>query len=296
MPHFHVVTEADLQSLARAAISAAREQSLSLTDAVVKVASACEHRLTDQHARRVCEMVYHDVYERTFRDSPGPDRLVSFDPPDAEKVAEMVNLERVKSFHDKVAAAVGPGTTEKTAAAVDERLRPPPIANAWVSAMRSVGDGRDMQKEAAADLRRLRAEVREAVTSLRDQVSTAEWQDKAASLDMYEGVLSAVRYGASATQVLAAVATFAKEAGVDDDVAVSLVSDCAGFLAHRGVGLDKTASAPGDVEFNSAHPLRADVKKVASLRGFGMQGTAALDVLCRDLATIEQGIQDVLLR
>ena len=87
-------TSAELVSIARDATSDYITNGTPLTEAVVKAASA-SHPLTSEHVRRICEMTYHDAYERLFAEKTGAHQYVSFDPPDAIKAAEMLDARQI---------------------------------------------------------------------------------------------------------------------------------------------------------------------------------------------------------
>ena len=55
------ITKGYLRELACSAASDFLENQTPLTEAVVKVASACGKDLTAEHVRRISEMTYHDT-------------------------------------------------------------------------------------------------------------------------------------------------------------------------------------------------------------------------------------------
>ena len=83
-------TQQELVQAARAATTDYMQNGTDLTEAVVKAASAIQP-LTSEHVRRICEMTYHDAYERAFAEKTGMLQYVSFDPPDAIRAAEMLD-------------------------------------------------------------------------------------------------------------------------------------------------------------------------------------------------------------
>ena len=64
---FLPITAADLKAISREAASDYLSEGTDPTDAVVKAASLFGRDLTNEHVRRVCEMTYHDIFERQFR-------------------------------------------------------------------------------------------------------------------------------------------------------------------------------------------------------------------------------------
>ena len=83
-------TQMELVTAARTATTDYIQNGTDLTEAVVKAASALQP-ITSEHVRRICEMTYHDAYERMFAEKTGMYQYVSFDPPDAIRAAEMLD-------------------------------------------------------------------------------------------------------------------------------------------------------------------------------------------------------------
>ncbi len=303
MPHFNEITEHDLRAMAREATSLFLDSksggSLTPTEAVIKVASASAEPLTSEHVQRVCEMTYHDIYERSFRASPGPDRLVSFDPPDAQKVASAVRARQVESFSAKLASATRDRSNamDKTASALVTRA-PPPARNAWTSAVHQApADTATMKKEARHLLRSTREELREAARALEIDVGSSRGAEKIAFLELVDDVVRVARQGAGPVAIVSACVEFAKSAGADDAVLETVATDLLRALPQRGVTLDgaeKVADAFLGVTLNERHPLRAQAIKVAELRGFRVHGEIALQDIRHQLHRVERELQDVL--
>lgn len=296
MAHLYTITESDLKALAREATALFLGGTADPTGAVVKVASAFEHPLTSEHVRRVCEMTYHDAFERMFRSAPGPDRVVNFDPPDAEKVASAVRAAQVQSFSDKVASARAEPVQEttKTASAIPS---PPPLRtqNAFLAAVARPADTSGLKKEAHAQVSGLRRDLRDAARQMQTEVHSAAGSEKYAFADLADSVLSVVRNGATASQAIGACLEFAKTAAVPDDVFEGMASDLFLFLAAKGVDLSHEKVAGIDtMVVNDRHPIRAQAIKVAELRGFKIVGQLALDDLRSNTAHVERELQDVL--
>ena len=83
-------TQQQLVQAAREATTDYITNGTDLTEAVVKAASAITP-VTSEHVRRICEMTYHDAYERMFAEKTGMYQYVSFDPPDAILASEMLD-------------------------------------------------------------------------------------------------------------------------------------------------------------------------------------------------------------
>lgn len=109
-------TQAQLVQAARAAATDYIQNGTDLTDAVVKVASDMQP-ITSEHVRRICEMTYHDAYERLFAEKTGMYQYVSFDPPNAILAAEMLDAIQlgVNQQHnfDKLASKTMKRTTKQ---------------------------------------------------------------------------------------------------------------------------------------------------------------------------------------
>ena len=89
------ITRGALLSLANEASTDFLINGTPLTEAVVKVASSSSLDFTAEHVRRICEMTYHSVYERMHKSASGPDKYVSFDPPDARRAAQELRATKV---------------------------------------------------------------------------------------------------------------------------------------------------------------------------------------------------------
>jgi len=298
MPHFSEVTETDLRAMAREAASLYRESGgdLSATDAVIKVASTSEEGLTSEHIQRVCEMVYHDVFERAFRENPGPDRLVSFDPPDAVKAASAVRAHRIESFSAKLASAPRGGTSMDKTASHSVSRGPPPAQNAFVAAMsRTVADISGMKKEARYQLLSTRDTLKEAARKLSLDLGSAAGAEKIAFLELLDGVVSSVRQGVAPLHAVEACLEFGKTADASDNVLDTIATDLLRALPRRGVPLDNEKLAHmGGYGLNVRHPLRAQAVKVAELREYRVHGGVALQDIQTQLGRVERELKDAL--
>ena len=118
------ITKDYLKGLARSASSDFLANGTPLTEAVVKQASACGAHLTSEHVRRICEMTYHDTYERMHKQACGADQYIVFDPPDAQIAAEILQSEKVASAQRATTLPSGGLMTEKTASRSVHMLSP----------------------------------------------------------------------------------------------------------------------------------------------------------------------------
>lgn len=91
-------SQEELVHAARTATTDYIQNGTDLTEAVVKAASAIQP-LTQEHVRRICEMTYHDAYERLFAEKTGMYQYVTFDPPDAIKASEMLDAIQMEVAH-----------------------------------------------------------------------------------------------------------------------------------------------------------------------------------------------------
>lgn len=119
------ITRDFLQGLARNATTDFLANGTPLTEAVVKQASTAGSTLTAEHVRRICEMTYHDTYERMHKQADAADRYVAFDPPDPCLAAELLNAEKVASARRRNPSLSGSLMTEKTAFTAREFLTDP---------------------------------------------------------------------------------------------------------------------------------------------------------------------------
>jgi len=281
--------------MAREASSMHMDQGMELTSAVVKVASSFESPLTSEHVRRVCEMTYHDVFERSFRDSQGANRVVSFDPPEADKVAVAVRAEQVRSFQDKVAAASSPSEeTEKMASTATWRPEPPP--NAFSA---SVGQYERHPEVGLLEGRSLLAKTAEAVKEAEKQLRLEIGTIKSASLAAYQELGRQVRFevinnNVSPEQVLTACASFMKEAGAPDQICEGVIVDLAADMLRAGLDLHEKRASLYDVAPNRAHPLCQKASKVAGLRTQRVHREYALEDILTGRQRVDRELQSSL--
>ena len=295
MAILHRVTEGALRQMAREATSLHTNQGVELTDAVVKVASAYEAPLTSEHARRVCEMAYHDVFERSFRDTQGQHRVVSFDPPDADKVAAAIRAEQIRSFRNKVASAPPPSSeTEKMASAQAWQPTPPP--NAFSSLVGGVVRDPTLQRRQARNsILKTADAVKEAERALRVEIGSL----KNASLLAYQELGRQVRHevvnnGVLPERVLAACTGFMKEGGAPDHVCEGVIKDLAVDMLKAGLNLCEKRAALYDVTPNASHPLNRKVSKVAHLRAQRLHREYALEEVLSGRSRVERELRSAL--
>lgn len=295
MPYLNKISEDGLRAMAREASSMFLRGEATPTGSVIKVASASSEALTTEHVQRICEMTYHEIFERSFRDSPGPDRLVSFDPPDAAKVASAVRATQMQSFRDKVASAKGGGAGMDKVADASMATAPRP-QNAFLRLVSRAPDTTAMmKKEAQFTVRQTRDQLREAERQLQAELAGASGSEKVAFIELADGILQAIRNGVSAVPAVEACIEFAKCASESDAVLSSIATDLLRTLSRHGVRFDeKVASADMVLVPNERHPLRVQAIKVAELRGFRVRGELALGDIREQTARVERELQDAL--
>jgi len=257
------ITKDYLRELASCAATDFLETKTPLTEAVVKVASRCEKDLTSEHVRRICEMTYHDAYERMHKSASAADRYISFDPPDAPTAIGMLRAKKVESMH-KAANFVGAGPMiDKTANA--PRRAKFQAANAFDALMKTASV--EEEKVDHRQLRRIRQDLKEAVAS----VST-EHAGVVVAADLEMGSLikeaySSYRDGHSVEEILHACFSGADLSEIPRSASVKVASILSAELARKavktaGLGINKTASL-GEVD--PEHPLPARFMKAAQL-------------------------------
>lgn len=276
MPYLQSVDESDLRGMAREATTLHLNQGIPLGDAVVKVASSFDRPLTSEHVRRVCEMSYHDTFERSFKGA-GPSRVVSFDPADAEKVAQAVQAKFIESHKDKLAsAAEAPGQEEEKVASAG--FTPPAPKNAFLEAMASYESNDEVAElEKKAEIRQAREAMKSAVEAMENRVGSTKLAEWYAYRELGQAVRQEVIEGVDPTDVLTSCAAFMKQASIDDDIISGVISQLSTEMVEGGVEFTKQASL--DFHPNPDHPLRAKALQVGQLRGEKIAGEIALDDL-----------------
>lgn len=275
------ISRSELQMMAREATAEYFATGTPLTDAVVKAASLFGKPLTDEHVRRVCEMTYHDAFERHFGDVQGHDRYVSFSPPDAVEASRRLEAHKAASYSPRRRAGMlAADAQEKVASSETIRVRRYSPANAFEEML---GEGSD--KEATApllanpyeELQSLRNTIKEASDEISARLSGLNMEERLLSHDLYMLVKQASSAGATAGEILAACAS-----GMTDDtpekVASALIEDVVGTLNYYGRQI--YGELPG-LEVNTNHPLPVTFGKVASLR----RERAHLEYALEDLKT-----------
>jgi hypothetical protein len=262
------ITREYLQDLARSAASDFLTNGTPLTDAVVKQASACGVTLTAEHVRRICEMTYHDTYERMHKQASGADRYIVFDPPDAVKASKVLRAEKVASVQTRTTPTTGGLMTEKSASApARHRFQP---ANAFDQVLKtaSADHAEPFSKaQGLRDLKNIHDALKEAASSIEAEKQASDSALLAARQELSKIAYSLAKDGVSVNDILHAGFSGVDWDSVSEQSAVKVASELSSFLLSKeastaGLRLTKTASA-GDVD--PEHPLLQAFAKTAGI-------------------------------
>ena len=291
-----MVSDSDLRSLAREATTRFLGGEGSLTNCVAKVASACTHTLTAEHVRRVCEMSYHDTFEREWRKQAGGSRFVSFDPPCAKEAARLYCVQKTAAAQLARNTVTGSPVLDKIASApVPYVPEPPPIRNAFQSAMSISPVDRELGvREALHTLKTASRDVREAITQLETEIGSSKTAELYAHPALGRQARQACLDGATPGQALAVCEHFLKEAqDIPEEIAVDVLTHLVEDMIIGEVFPEKTALAAPP---NPQHPLNRLVVKVAHVRLGRLQREIALDDLRTDQTRLEKELSSELYR
>lgn len=264
---FNPLTPDALRAIARQASSDHFAQGTDLTTAVVKAASLAGMPLTNEHVRRVCEMTYHDVFERSWRDAPGNDKYVSFDPPDAILAAQQLDAVKVASVSSRrFAMQAATATSTKTASAPPRRFDSQAAMGRAVDA--AFAPVEHATKVAYAnplgEVQALRNSMKEAVLELEAREYALSSSEKSAAAHLASQTEQACKDGFKVGEVL-----FACVSPLDmgqDHISEGLVHELASHLVGRGFSVETGSKVASGGQVNPEHPLPRAFEKVASLR------------------------------
>lgn len=272
-----------------------------LTTAVVKHASASRLPLTEEHVRRICEMTYHDAYERAFHQKRGSmDRYISFDPPDAVQCAKELNAMAVEKkasapHATKQARPVDFLKAASAMAGLPERQKYQPV-NAYLATVLTP----DVEKVAAQDnwhnpygeALRLQQQLREATRKVQLDADSVVESAKMAMAQLVGQADQACKDGAAVADVL----DLCLHAGGDTSVKIAhdLVCEVAEVLTARGYDVSTRAKTAEYREANLSHPIAVQFAKVASLRTAATHLAEALADLKKDLEYANRNLRGVL--
>lgn len=286
----HITPDA-LMSIARQAAGDYVAHGANLTTAVVKHASASRLPLTEEHVRRICEMTYHDAYERAFHQKRGSmDRYISFDPPDAVQCAKELKAMAVekKASAPQSARQASPVEFLKAASAISgmpERQKYQPV-NAYLATVLTP----DVVKVASHDnwhnpygeAFRLQQQLREATRKVEVDTSSVVEESKIAMAHLLGQADQACKDGAAVSDVLD-LCLHAAGQDTSTKVAHDLICEVAEVLTARGYDVSTRAKTAEYRDANLAHPIAVQFAKVASLRMGAAHLGEALTDLKKDL-------------
>lgn len=234
----------ELVTAARAATTDYIQNGTDLTEAVVKAASALQP-ITSEHVRRICEMTYHDAYERMFAEKTGMYQYVSFDPPDAIRAAEMLDALQLgfdnQNNFNKLANYQG-NTMDKTASApsMPRKFQRMNTHELWTKA----ASGTDIpDSNPTRELQRVHRDLKDSISTVKSELYAAEHNEKLAMIDMVKQAQAGLSAGHSMEQVLHAAlsvvdATEPLMAKTAHDLCATIIEACAG---HQNSGFRKEA-------------------------------------------------------
>lgn len=293
--------EHELRSMARSATDMFLSGKGSLEDTIVKVAQACDSPLSSEHVRRICEMSYHDTYERMFKSaSAGEDRLVNFTPANALAVIQRLNVETVSTFQDKVASSVtGDTILEKVASSSGSRweefLSSPDLqgrdAYAEHTASEKVASTEWQDLEDASLIKTAAQALEDAAHDLELRLDAARGSMQRDFTKLAEFAVQTHRWGSSPEDIITAAVLFAKEAQCSDAACGHLADGLIGLLQKEGwspsrsTGGTKVASV---AQLNPKSPLNAWSVKAASGADRVMQIESALGDVLAQRDTLKQ--------
>ena len=260
---------------------------VSPTDTVTAVLKPYRDSMTDQHVRRVCEYSYHSIYKKmheggTTRGSA--QKVVEFDPPDAERVTRALGVPVVPSISpnltptttgaampasNKSASAPSSGQWSFASGAAPPMQRAPTWSPEAADAQKRASEEEALLDKRRADLAaRSLAEKRanlpthgdvvEAAQSacrlLEKESSRASFRAKCALQDLMKAASDLCASGVPSIDVIRLLA-----AGVRDDQATHPMADALastfGEAIERDYPVNKQASSPRAI--NPAHPFVA---------------------------------------
>lgn len=272
-----------------------------LTTAVVKHASASRLPLTEEHVRRICEMTYHDAYERAFHQKRGSmDRYISFDPPDAVQCAKELKAMAVekKASAPQSGKQATPIEFLKAASAMaglPERQKYQPV-NAYLATVLTP----DVEKVAAQDnwhnpygeAVRLQQQLREATRKVQLDADSAIESSKMAMAQLVGQADQACKDGAAVADVLD-LCLHAAGSDTSAKIAHDLVCEVAEVLTARGYDVSTRTKTAGYRDANLSHPIAVQFAKAASLHTAAEHLSEALADLKKDLDYANRNLRGV---
>lgn len=290
-----VITADNLMSIARQAAGEFLANGTNLSTAVVKQASASRLPLTEEHVRRICEMTYHEAFERSFHQKRGSmDRYISFDPPDAVQCAKELNamaVEKRAAAPEAGRKALQPIEFLKAASALTgqvarEKYQP---VNAYLATVLTPDVAKvasqDRWHNPLGDVARLHQSLRDAAAKVSLDMESAAQTAKIASTALFAQAAQTCKDGAAVDEVLGLCYHAAEAGGVSTKIAHDIVCELAEALQAHGFDVRTREKTASQAEPNLAHPLATHFTKAASAKQDHLNLAIALDELKADLRT-----------
>ena len=277
----------ELRNLAASAVGKYLDGEGSLTDMVVKVASG--KSLTAEQVKRVCEMVYHDAYEKHFKSASSPDKYVSFDPPESALAIQRLRATQVTS---KTASSPTPfsrhSQMDKIASAPMHAGKYQPL-NAFDGLVKNAKAPDVNWENPLGDVYRIRQNIVEAVKELEGRYASLNSNEKNAMFELFAHAADAAKSGYGISGILHAMVEGASVEDLPPKIASQTLDDVTLHLGKKGFRLDfdKTAMT---AEVNPEHPLPRAFTKVATIRRDLSVLTAALADVRADIKELDQRV------
>lgn len=280
-----------LRAVAKQAAGEFLADGTDLSSAVVKAASLLHEKLTDEHVRRICEMTYHEAFERTFRDKAGSaDRYISFDPPDPAFCAQQL---KAAALHVPPPSPFNIPSKKEASMDVLKAASAPLQRYVPVNhALRALHVEKQAENwlDPFSEVRALRDSLKEAVKAAASECAQADVMQGIAFVQLSGQAEQACKEGTHIGMVLH-VCTAGLDANVHQHEVAGALSDVASHLMERGYSPGgKIAS---NYTPNPSHPIATLFYKVASLRTKRAEYTAALKDLRLDLNDAETKLRSL---
>lgn len=264
-----------------------------LTEAVIKVASSCPHTLTAEHVRRICEMTYHDAYERLHKTASGADRYVSFDPPDAVVAAK--KLRATKTAAAERSANLFEGTAVMTSKVASLRTKFTP-ANAFTELVKAAEAPEVNWENPNKEIQDIQTSLKEAKSSLHVELGGVKTAHAVATGELIESMIGMYKQGNSIPDLLHACLSqldwneITKESAQETS---NIIAEKIASAVNTVVGMPVNEVAHlGDV--NPEHPLPKKFSKVAELATQRAHLEFALDEIDSNVEYFNRKLEDLL--
>jgi hypothetical protein len=278
------ITDEMLKSAAASAATIHLSKGETTTDAVVKAAAALP-AMTEEHVRRLCEMTYHEVFERSHRMADGDDRYVTFDPPNVKEAAAKLRAEKVAQFA-KIASSNPPPSagSEKVAS---EKTRPFVRTNFFDEVTKTARAQTTLQyHDPYAEVRIALADIQQKIAQVDTEANQKTVQSELDLLELLARIDQEVATGSAVEDVLGLIGAKFASARVESVGGHAVLIAVTGELAKRGQLPEKIASSP-DRRWALDHPIALLSEKLASQ----MFDIAAAREALIDMRAVERSIK-----